>query len=76
MQIVVSGNDENGVNDMNDQEKSLVDAIKNKTGHQVWPGRNGGSVQIAITIPGGVKMMSVWLGRSSSIERLQSILSA
>lgn len=59
---------------MTNQEQQLIDAIKALPGHQVFLGRNGGAVTIAITKPNGVSQQSVWLGRSSTIERLQSII--
>lgn len=59
-----------------DQERELIAAIKAKPGYQVFPGRNGGSVTIAITKANGVSQRSVWLGRRSTIEQLQQILVA
>jgi hypothetical protein len=56
------------------QEQKLIEAIKQLPNHQVFDGRNGGSVIVAITKENGVKQISVWLGRSSSIERLEGIL--
>lgn len=56
------------------QEQNLIAAIKRLPNHQVFDGRNGGSVTVAITKENGVKQISVWLGRPSSIERLESIL--
>jgi hypothetical protein len=55
-------------------QAQLIDAIKKLPGHQVFDGRNGGSVIVAITKPNGVKQVSVWLDRSSTIERLENIL--
>jgi hypothetical protein len=55
-------------------QQQLIDAIKKLPGHQVFDGRNGGSVIVAITKPNGVKQVSVWLDRSSTIERLENIL--
>ena len=49
------------------QEQKLIDAIKQLPNHQVFDGRNGGSVIVAITKENGVKQISVWLGRPSSI---------
>lgn len=61
---------------MTQQEQQLIQAIKAKPGHQVFPGSQGGSVVIAITKANGVSQRSVWLGRSSTIDRLQQILTA
>jgi hypothetical protein len=61
---------------MTPQEKQLVDAINAKPNHQVWPNRSGGGVQIAVTRSNGVKIISVWFGRSQSVQQLQDILSA
>jgi hypothetical protein len=61
---------------MTTQEQQLIDAIKAKPGHQVFPGANGGSVTIAITRQNGVSQQSVWLGRRSTLENLQRVLSA
>lgn len=58
------------------QEQELIDAIKAKPNHQVFPGREGGAVMIAITRPNGVRQQAVWLGRRSTIERLQEVLVA
>lgn len=55
-------------------QEQLIDAIKKLPGHQVFDGRNGGSVIVAITKPNGVKQVSVWLNRDGTIERLQSVL--
>lgn len=55
-------------------QQQLIDAIKKLPGHQVFDGRNGGSVIVAITKPNGVKQVSVWLDRSSTIENLERIL--
>lgn len=59
---------------MTNEEQTLIQAIKKLPGHQVFDGRNGGSVIVAITKPNSVKQVSVWLGRNSSIERLQEVL--
>lgn len=59
---------------MTNEEQYLIQAIKKLPGHQVFDGRNGGSVIVAITKSNGVKQISVWLGRGSSIERLEEIL--
>lgn len=58
------------------QEQQLIEAIKAKPNHQVFPGRNGMGVVIAITRPNGVRQHSVWLGRKTAAETLQSILGA
>jgi hypothetical protein len=55
-------------------QEQLIQAIKKLPGHQVFDGRNGGSVIVAITRPNGVKQVSVWLNRDGTIERLQSVL--
>ena len=55
-------------------QEQLIEAIKKLPGHQVFDGRNGGSVIVAITRPNGVKQVSVWLNRDGTIERLQSVL--
>lgn len=59
---------------MTQQEQQLIEAIKALPGHQVFPGNLGGSVVIAITRANGVRQQSVWLNRTSTIERLQSII--
>lgn len=59
---------------MTNEEQYLIQAIKKLPGHQVFDGRNGGSVIVAITKSNSVKQISVWLGRGSSIERLEEIL--
>ena len=59
------------------QETQLIEAIKRKPGYQVFNGRNGNSsIIIQYTYTNGVRSQSVWLGRSSSVARLQSILEA
>ncbi len=60
---------------MTNEEQRLIKAIKAIPGYQVFPGRNGGAVTVAITRANGVSQQSVWLGRTSSIERLERILS-
>ena len=59
---------------MTHDEQQLINEIKQLPGHQVFDGRNGGSVVVAITKPNGVKQVSVWLGRNGTIDRLQSVL--
>lgn len=61
---------------MTNEEQSLIDAIAKKPGYQVFPGRNEGSVQVIVTIPNGVRIQSVWLGRRLTIETLQAILAS
>lgn len=61
---------------MTNEEQNLIDAISKKPGHQVHPGRNGGSVQVVVTKPNGVRIQSVWLGRRLTIETLQAILAS
>lgn len=61
---------------MTTQEQQLIEAIRALPSHQVFPGREGGSVTIAITKANGVSQRSVWLGRRSTIDNLQSILAA
>lgn len=56
------------------QEQQLIDQIKALPGHQVLPGRNGGSIRVARTSDNGVRQQSVWLGRSSTIENLNRVL--
>jgi hypothetical protein len=59
------------------QETQLIEAIKRKPGYQVFNGRNGNSsIIIYYTYTNGVRSQSVWLGRSGSVARLQSILEA
>jgi hypothetical protein len=58
---------------MTHQEQHLIEIIKSKPNHQVFFGRNEGSVIVAITRKNGVSQQSVWLGRSSSVGRLQEI---
>lgn len=60
----------------NQEEQKLIDAIKAKPGHQVWPARLGGGVMIAITRPNGVRQRSVWFGRKFTMETLKEIASA
>ena len=57
---------------MTNQVQQLIEAIKALPGHQVFPGNN--CVKVAITRANGVSQRTVWLGRSSTIERLQSII--
>lgn len=59
---------------MTNEEQYLIQAIKKLPGHQVFDGRNGGSVVVAVTTDSSVKQQSVWLGRSGTIERLEGIL--
>jgi hypothetical protein len=59
---------------MTNQEQQLINAIKALPGHQVFPGSTGGAVIIAITRTNSVAQRSVWLGRRSTVENLQSIL--
>ncbi len=62
---------------MTTQETQLIEAIKRKPGYQVFNGRNGNnSIIVQHTYTNGVRSQSVWLGRSSSVESLQSILEA
>lgn len=61
---------------MTDQVQKLIEAIKAKPGHQVFPGRTGHTVIVAITRPNSVSQRSVWLDRSSTVQNLQSILAA
>lgn len=61
---------------MNQQEQQLIEIIKSKPGYQVFPGRNGGAVIVAITRTNGVSQRSVWLGRKSTIEQLQELATA
>lgn len=58
------------------QEQQLIDQIKAKPNHQVFPGRNGMGVVVAIAKPNGVRQQSIWLGRSSTINCLQEVLAA
>ena len=53
-------------------EQQLIEAIKQLPGYQVFPGN--GCVMIARTCGSSVSQQSVWLGRSSTLERLQAIL--
>ena len=57
-------------------EQQLIAAIKAKPNHQVFPGRNGSAVMVAITRANGVSQQSVWLGRPGTIEQLHAILKA
>jgi hypothetical protein len=59
---------------MTNQEQQLINAIKALPGHQVFPGSTGGAVIIAITRANSVAQRSVWLGRRSTVDNLQSIL--
>lgn len=59
---------------MTNEEQNLIDAIARKPNHQIRPGRNGGSVAVIVTKPNGVRIQSVWLGRSLTIKTLQAIL--
>jgi len=59
---------------MTNEEQTLIQAIKKLAGYQVFNGRNGGSVTVAITKSNGAKQISVWLGRPGSIERLEEVL--
>jgi hypothetical protein len=59
---------------MTHEEQQLINAIKALPNHQIFKGRLGGSVIIAITSPNGVRQQSVWLGRDHTIENLQSFL--
>jgi len=59
---------------MTQEEQQLINAIKALPNHQVFNGRYGGSVIIAITKPNGVRQQSVWLGRDNTIENLQGFL--
>lgn len=62
---------------MTTQETQLIEAIKRKPGYQVSYGRNGNNaIVVQYTYTNGVRSQSVWLGRSYSVERLQSILEA
>lgn len=63
---------------MTQQEQKLIDAIKAKPGHQVFPGSHGIDMSIIVvhTRPNGVRQNSVWLGRRSTIDNLQRILAA
>lgn len=61
---------------MTQQEQQLIDAIKAKPGYQVFPGSSGGAVIVARTSSNSINQQSVWLGRSSTINRLQQILAA
>ena len=53
-------------------QHQLIEAIKQLPGHQVFPGT--GCVVIARTRGSSVSQQSVWLDRSSTLERLQTIL--
>lgn len=59
---------------MTHQERQIIEAIKAKPGHQVFKGN--GCVVIARNYANGVSQRSVWLGRSFTIAKLQSILEA
>jgi hypothetical protein len=56
------------------QEQQLIDTIKAKPGYQVFKGN--GCVVIARTTPTSVSQRSVWLGRSYTIDKLQTIAAA
>ncbi len=60
----------------NQEEQKLIDAIKAKPNHQVFPHRFGGGVMIAITRPNGVSQKSVALGRKLTMELLREIAAA
>jgi len=59
---------------MDQQEQQLINEIKQLPNHQVFFGTDNASVRVAITKAAGVKQTSVWLGRRTSVERLQDIL--
>lgn len=59
---------------MTSQEQQLIDAIKALPGHQVF--KRDGAVVIAYNIGTRLSQRSVWLGRSSTLDNLQSILAA
>ena len=61
---------------MTNQEQQLIQAIKALPGHQVFFGTDQASVRVAITRTNGIKLLSVWLGRPSTISNLQQILEA
>jgi hypothetical protein len=61
---------------MTNQEQQLIQAIKALPGHQVFFGTDQASVRVSISHPNGVKQLSVWLGRPSTISNLQQILGA
>lgn len=59
---------------MANQEQQLIEAIKAKPGHRVFPGRDGGSIIVCVQTKSSVRQQSVWLGRSSTVSNLQRIL--
>jgi len=59
---------------MTSQEQQLIHSIKDLPNHQVFFCTDKASVRIAITKPNGVKQISVWLGRTSTVGNLQNIL--
>ncbi len=59
---------------MTKQETQLIQAIKALSNHQVFFGTDQASVRVAITRPNGIKQLSVWLGRPSTIQKLEQIL--
>jgi len=67
-------NNATGVNDMTDEEKQLVDIIRQR-GLKAWIGTFG-SVVIAQETRSGVKQTSVWLGRKTTIQNLKAIAEA
>lgn len=59
---------------MTSKEQQLIQAIRDLPNHQVFFGTDQASVRVAITKSNGVKQLSVWLGRTSTIANLQNIL--
>ncbi len=61
---------------MTNQEQQIIEAIKAQPNYQVFPGN--GCVVVAYThsTATGVRVSqgSIWLGRSNTIDRLQSTL--
>lgn len=61
---------------MTNQEQQLIEAIKAQPNYSVFPGN--GCVMVAYTHKSAtgvrVSQSSIWLGRSSTIDRLQETL--
>ena len=55
-------------------EQSLISLIKSQPNCEVFIGSQGGCIKVAITKNNTVKQRSIWLGRSSTEQRLKDVL--
>ena len=59
---------------MTSNEKLLIAAIQAIPGHQVFFGYADASIKVVTSTPTSVRQQSIWLGRTSTVDRLQAIL--